>query len=67
ARSWLAKRQLPPFDRPPLRGPDGKWLPRKPTPEQLETIKQRYRRLQLVMPPLDEDGKFIEDHPYPRT
>jgi transcriptional regulator with XRE-family HTH domain len=52
--------------RPPtttLRGPDGKWLPWRPTPEQLASITERYRREGLVVPPIDEEGRFILDSP----
>ena len=47
----------------PIQGPDGKWLPRHPTPGQLAAIEKRYKHAHYVMPPLDDDGCFIADSP----
>ena len=46
-----------------VRGPDGKFLPWEPTPEQLVAIEQRLHRAGLVMPPLNEEGRFDRDSP----
>jgi transcriptional regulator with XRE-family HTH domain len=52
-----------PYPLIPIQGPDGKWLPRHPTPEQLAAIEKRYKHAHYVMPPLDDEGCFIADSP----
>ena len=58
------RRQHAPERPQPLRGPDGRWLPNHPTPEQVTELERRYKWLALVMPPRDANGDFIKDSPY---
>ena len=48
----------------PLRGPDGRWLPNHPTPEQIAELERHYNRIEMVMPPRDANGDFIKDSPF---
>lgn len=58
------RRKTRPARPAPLRGPDGRWLPQHPTPEQIAELERRYKALQMVMPPRDASGDFITESPY---
>jgi hypothetical protein len=62
--SILRELRRKPINRPiPLRGPDGRWLPKRPTPERIAELEKHYASLQMVPPPRDTDGNFIKDSP----
>jgi transcriptional regulator with XRE-family HTH domain len=57
------RRAQAPDRRMPLRGPDGRFLPDHPTAEKIEEVRQRYHSMEMVLPRLDGEGRFMADDP----